>query len=136
MAEATHQSSRRTVRTVHAYSAAVIEGAPNRCAIVDGEGRHLPRRRTQQVLGRISRRDAPPIHLVVTVCDAAARRTMPAVSGQAVEGALGRRRSATAAEFKQPTRPLRQRIERFIKLSGGDAGSCRLQRRATGIGPL
>jgi arsenate reductase len=77
---------------------------------------------------------APPIHLVVTVCDAAAGEQCPLYPGKPLKVHWGVPDPHTADEFEQAYRALRRRIERFLKLPIDTLDRAELQRRATEIG--
>ena len=77
---------------------------------------------------------APPIHLVVTVCDAAAGEACPLYPGTPPKTHWGVPDPHTAAEFEQAYRALRQRIERFIALPIEALTRAELQQRANAIG--
>jgi len=136
MAEATLNHLAGPSGRFHAYSAGSYpKGEPNplALALMAAEGISTAGARSKR-WDEFLAADAPPIHLVVTVCDAAAGEQCPLYPGKPLKAHWGVADPHTAAEFKQAYMALRQRIEQFIKLSVETLDRAELQRRATGIG--
>jgi protein-tyrosine-phosphatase len=78
--------------------------------------------------------DAPPIHLVITVCDAAAGEQCPLYPGQPMKAHWGVPDPHSAEEFKQAYGVLRRRIELFLQLPVATLDRDELLNRIKAIG--
>lgn len=118
MAEATLNHLARSSGRFAAYSAGSFpKGEPNplALALMTKEGISTAGARSKS-WDEFMAEGAPPIHLVVTVCDAAAGEACPLYPGKPLKAHWGVPDPHTEVEFEQAYRALRSRIEAFIAL--------------------
>jgi len=78
--------------------------------------------------------DAPPIHLVITVCDAAAGEQCPLYPGQPMKAHWGVPDPHSAEDFKRAYVALRHRIKLFLQLPVTTLDRDELLKRIKAIG--
>ena len=122
----------------HAYSAGSFpKGKPNplALALLRQEGIATAGARSKS-WDEFSVPGAPPIGLVVTVCDQAAGEQCPYYPGQPLKAHWGVPDPHTAQDFQAAYKTLRRRIERLLELPLQSLDRAELQRRLNEIGHL
>ena len=138
LAEATLNHLARSGGRFHAYSAGSFpKGEPNplALALLRDEGISTEGARSKS-WDEFSAPGAPPIHLVVTVCDQAAGEQCPYYPGKPLKVHWGVPDPHTAPEFEQAYRTLRRRVERLMELPLHALDRAEMQARLGEIGRL
>jgi arsenate reductase len=136
LAEATLNHLAGTSGRFHAYSAGSHpkgEANPLALALLKAEGISTDGVRSKS-WDEFSAPGAPPIHLVVTVCDQAAGETCPYYPGAPLKAHWGVPDPHTAQEFRAAYRTLRHRIEQLLALPFASLDRGQLQERLQAIG--
>jgi len=121
-----------------AYSAGSYpKGEPNplALALMDAEGIPTSGVRSKS-WNEFLAPDTPTIHLVITVCDAAAGEQCPLYTGRPMKAHWGVPDPHSAAEFKQAYVALRRRIELFLQLPVATLDRDELLKRIKAIGQV
>jgi arsenate reductase len=123
---------------LHAYSAGSFpKGEPNplALALLKAEGIAIEGARSKS-WDEFSAPDAPPIHLVVTVCDQAAGEQCPYYPGKPLKAHWGVPDPHAPHEFQEAYKTLRRRVERLMELPLQSLDRAGLQARVNEIGAL
>jgi arsenate reductase len=123
---------------LHAYSAGSLpKGEPNplALALLKDEGISTAGGRSKS-WDEFSAPGAPPIHLVVTVCDQAAGEQCPYYPGKPLKAHWGVPDPHTPQEFEKTYKTLRRRVERLAELPLRSLEPAELQARLQEIGEL
>ena len=123
---------------LHAYSAGSFpKGEPNplALALLKAEGISTAGARSKS-WDEFSAADAPPIHLVVTVCDQAAREECPYYPGKPLKAHWGVPDPQTPLEFQHAYETLRRRVERLAELPLQSLDRAEQQAQVNDIGEL
>lgn len=122
--------------TLHAYSAGSFpKGEPNplALALLKDEGISTAGARSKS-WDEFSEPGAPPIHLVVTVCDQAAGEQCPYYPGKPLKTHWGVPDPHTAEDFRSAYEILRHRVELLTKLPVSTLERTELQAQVNEIG--
>ncbi len=138
MAEATLNHLAGPGGGLHAYSAGSFpKGEPNPLALallkVEGIATEGARSKSWD---EFSAPGAPPVHLVVTVCDQAAGEQCPYYPGKPLKAHWGVPDPHTPHEFQEAYKTLRRRVERLMELPLQSLDRAGLQARVNEIGAL
>ncbi len=136
LAEATLNHLARSDGRFHAYSAGSFpKGTPNplALALLGAEGISAEGARSKS-WDEFSAPGAPPIHLVVTVCDQAAGEQCPYYPGKPLKAHWGVPDPHTAEDFQTAYKVLRRRVELLRSLPVESLDRTELQTRLTDIG--
>jgi arsenate reductase len=123
---------------LRAYSAGSFpKGEPNplALALLKDEGISTAGARSKS-WDEFSAPGAPPIHLVVTVCDQAAGEQCPYYPGKPLKAHWGVPDPHTPQEFKEAYATLRRRVERLAKLPLQSLDRAELQSQVNDIGEM
>ena len=123
---------------LRAYSAGSFpKGEPNplALALLKDEGISTAGARSKS-WDEFSAPGAPPIHLVVTVCDQAAGEQCPYYPGRPLKAHWGVPDPHTPQEFKEAYATLRRRVERLAKLPLQLLDRAELQSQVNDIGEM
>ncbi|WP_029923029.1 arsenate reductase ArsC [Nevskia soli] len=138
LAEATLNHLSRADGRFHAYSAGSFpKGEPNplALALLGAEGISTEGARSKS-WDEFSAPGAPPIHLVITVCDQAAGEQCPYYPGQPLKAHWGVPDPHTAADFRDAYAALRRRVQLLIETPLDSLQRSELQRRLNAIGQI
>ncbi len=136
LAEATLNNLARADKRFQAYSAGSFpRGEPNplALALLEREGISTAGARSKS-WDEFSAPGAPPIHLVVTVCDQAAGEQCPYYPGKPLKAHWGVPDPHTPEEFNSAYEMLRYRIELLLALPLASLDSSELQKQIQNIG--
>lgn len=138
LAEATLNHLARRGGRINAYSAGSFpKGEPNplALALLQAEGISTEGARSKS-WDEFSAPGAPPIHLVVTVCDQAAGEQCPYYPGKPLKAHWGVPDPHTAPEFEEAYRTLRRKVEHLMALPLQFLNRTEMQARLGEIGRL
>ena len=138
LAEATLNHLAGPSGRLYAYSAGSFpKGKPNplALALLNDEGISTTGARSKG-WDEFSAPDAPPIHLVVTVCDQAAREECPYYPGKPLKAHWGVPDPHTPLEFQHAYETLRRRVERLAELPLQSLDRAEQQAQVNDIGEL